>query len=128
MYNIRLQPRRPGFNPWVGKITWRRAWQPTPAFLSGESPWTEEPSRSSPWGRKESDMTERLSTASAFSNTAYLLCCFSNSWVNLRLKNPAFLALTEWQTNNGLFIRIYALKMSYKMSYLEQHSTLLYFF
>ena len=28
---------------WVGEIPWRRAWQPTPVFLSGESPWTEEP-------------------------------------------------------------------------------------
>ena len=27
---------------WVGKIPWRRAWQPTPVFLPGESPWTEE--------------------------------------------------------------------------------------
>ena len=27
-----------------------------------ESPWTEEPGGLSPWGRKESDMTERLST------------------------------------------------------------------
>ena len=35
--------RRPWFNPWVGRIPWRRAWQPTPVFLSGESPWTEEP-------------------------------------------------------------------------------------
>ena len=26
-----------GFDPWVGKTPWRRAWQPTPAFLSGES-------------------------------------------------------------------------------------------
>jgi len=34
---------RPGFNPWVGKIPWRRAWQPTAVFLPGESPWTEEP-------------------------------------------------------------------------------------
>ena len=25
-----------GFNPWVGKIPWRRAWQPTPIFLPGE--------------------------------------------------------------------------------------------
>ena len=41
---IHLQCRRPGFNPWVGKIPWRRAWQPTPALLLGESPWTEEPS------------------------------------------------------------------------------------
>ena len=29
--------RRHGFNPWSGKITWRRKWQLTPAFLSAES-------------------------------------------------------------------------------------------
>ena len=29
--------RRPGFDPWVRKIPWRRAWQPTPIFLPGES-------------------------------------------------------------------------------------------
>ena len=28
--------KRRGFNPWAGKIPWRRAWQPTPVFLSGE--------------------------------------------------------------------------------------------
>ena len=28
---------RRGFNPWVSKIPWRRAWQPTPVFLPGES-------------------------------------------------------------------------------------------
>ena len=33
------------FNPWVGKIPWGRAWQPTPVFLPGESPWTEVPGR-----------------------------------------------------------------------------------
>ena len=37
--------RRPGFDPWVGKIPRRREWQPTPVFLPGESPWTEEPDR-----------------------------------------------------------------------------------
>ena len=31
------------FDPWVGKILWRRAWKPTPVFLSGESLGTEEP-------------------------------------------------------------------------------------
>ena len=30
------------FSPWVRKIPWWRAWQPTPVFLPGESPWTEE--------------------------------------------------------------------------------------
>ena len=29
--------KRPGFHPWVRKIPWRRAWQPTPVFLPGES-------------------------------------------------------------------------------------------
>ena len=40
---ILLQCGRPGFDPWVGKIPWRRIWQPTPVFSPGESPWTEEP-------------------------------------------------------------------------------------
>ena len=31
--------------PWVRKIPWRRAQQPTPVFLLGESPWTEEAGR-----------------------------------------------------------------------------------
>ena len=31
---------------------WMRVWQPTPVFLPGESPWTEEPGGRSPWGRK----------------------------------------------------------------------------
>ena len=37
--------RRHKFDPWVGKIPWRRAWQPTPVFLPGEFPWTEEPGK-----------------------------------------------------------------------------------
>ena len=39
------QHRRWGYNSWVGKIPWRRKWQPTPVFLPGEISWTEEP----PW-------------------------------------------------------------------------------
>ena len=40
---ISLQCRRPGFDPWVGKIPWRRKEQPPSLFLPEESPWTEEP-------------------------------------------------------------------------------------
>ena len=47
------------WNPWVRKIPWRRAWQPTLTFFSGESPWTDEPGMLySPWGHKELSMTE----------------------------------------------------------------------
>ena len=35
--------KRCRFDPWVAKIPWRRVWQPTPVFLPGESPWTEQP-------------------------------------------------------------------------------------
>ena len=40
---------------------WRRAWQPTPVFLPGESPWTEEPGRLQSMG---SQSLKRLSTHS----------------------------------------------------------------
>ena len=41
-WRICLQCRRPLFDPWVGKIPWRRKWQHIPVFL-WEIPWTEEP-------------------------------------------------------------------------------------
>ena len=47
-----------GFNPWLGKIPWRRAWQPNPVFLPGESHGQGRLVGYSPWGHKESDMTE----------------------------------------------------------------------
>ena len=59
---ICLQCRTPGFDPWVRKIPWRRAWQPTPVFLPEESHRHRSPAGYSPWGWKESDMTEQLST------------------------------------------------------------------
>ena len=46
------------FNPWVGNIPWRRKWQPTLVFLPGKSHGQRRLVGNSPWGRKESDMTE----------------------------------------------------------------------
>ena len=46
------------FDPWVGKIPWRRAWQPDPVFLPGESPGRRSLAGYSPSGCKEWDMTE----------------------------------------------------------------------
>ena len=51
----------PGFDLQVRKIPWRRKWQPTPAFLPGESRGWRSLAGYSPCGRKESDMTESLS-------------------------------------------------------------------
>ena len=52
--------RRPGFDLWVRKIPWRREWLPTPVFLPGEFHGQRSLAGYSPWGCKESDMTERL--------------------------------------------------------------------
>ena len=48
------------FNPWVGKISWRRKQQPTPVFLPGKSHGRRRLVGYSPCGRKELDTTERL--------------------------------------------------------------------
>ena len=60
-----------GFDPWVRKIPWRRAWQPTPVFLPGESHGQRSLEGYSPWGRKEWDMIEQL-THTLFSKLCHL--------------------------------------------------------
>ena len=49
---------RPGFDPWVGKIPWRWARQPTPVFLPGESRGQRSLGCYSPRSRKELNTTE----------------------------------------------------------------------
>ena len=52
--------RKCWFDPWVRKIPWRRKWQLTPVFLPGKSHRERNLVGYSPWGRKESDTSERL--------------------------------------------------------------------
>ena len=49
---ICLLCRRPGFDPWVGKIPWRRKWQTTPAFLPRKSYGEKSLGGYSPWDHK----------------------------------------------------------------------------
>ena len=50
--------KRHGFEPWVKKTPWRRAWQPTPVFLPGESHGRRSLVDYNPWGCKELNTTE----------------------------------------------------------------------
>ena len=59
-----LQRERPRFDPWVGRMPWRRKWQPTPALLPGKSYERRSLIGYSPWGCKESDTTEQLHSPS----------------------------------------------------------------
>ena len=49
-----------GSIPGVGKIPWRRAWQPSPVILSGKFHGQGNLVGYSPWGHKESDNTEAI--------------------------------------------------------------------
>ena len=50
-----------GFDPWIGKIPWRREWLPTPVFWPGEFHGQRRLEGYGPWGCKEADTTEWLS-------------------------------------------------------------------
>ena len=52
------------FDPWVGKIPGSRKWQPTLVLLPGESHGQRSLTGYNPWGHKESDTTEHMSTSS----------------------------------------------------------------
>ena len=52
------------FNPWVGKMPWRRKWQPT-LFLPGESHGQKSPVGYSPWGHKDGDVTVEVNSNSS---------------------------------------------------------------
>jgi len=56
LQRICLQCGRSGFDPWVGKIPWRRERLPTPVFWPGEFRGLH-----SSWGHKELDAAEQLS-------------------------------------------------------------------
>ena len=54
------QCRRCRFNPWVGKVSWRRKWLPTPVFLPGKSHGQRSLAGNSPQGGMESSTTWQL--------------------------------------------------------------------
>ena len=56
--NVLLVFVKPGFDLWVGKISWRREWLPTPVFLPGKSHGQRSLAGYSPWDGKELNTTE----------------------------------------------------------------------
>ena len=71
---------------WVQSLGWedpcRRKWQPTPVFLPGESHGRRNLVGYSPWGRKESDMTEQLHFTSL--HVILKLCLYMPGWLALQ--------------------------------------------
>ena len=86
--------RRCGFDPWVGKIPWRRKWQPIPAFLPGKSHRLRSLAGYSPGGCKDLDRTERLSTHIHLSSIASFLFISTLAYFSF-YKNEFFPSKTE---------------------------------
>ena len=66
------QHRRCWFDPCIGKIPWRREWQPTSVFLPGESHGQRSLAGHSPQNHKELDTTE-VSTHILYRHTVHLM-------------------------------------------------------
>ena len=85
------QCRRQGFNPWVRKIPWRRAWQPTPVF-AGES--NGQRSLVGSWGCKELEITEQLNKNETMHGIfvrvcmCMYMCTYVHVCIHIQRKNP----------------------------------------
>ena len=83
------QGRRCGFHPWVGKIPWRRAWQPTPVFWPGKSHGQRSLEGYNSWGCKESDTTWQLNNKSKGSQLYIIIFHLANGWRHTAYTGPS---------------------------------------
>ena len=89
---ICLQCRRPGFDLWVRKISWRREWQPIPVFLPRGSHGQSSLVGYSPW---ELDMTERQTHIHNIWKHA-IKVYFNESRASLQLSPPLLSVNFSW--------------------------------
>ena len=77
-----LGPFPCGFDPWVGKIPWRRAWQHTPVCFPGKAPRQRSLVGYNPCGIKETDMTEHnwAYTSLVYCPVTFLKCKKPQGW------------------------------------------------
>ena len=77
--------KRHGFYAWVGKIPWRRAWQPTLVFLPGESHGQRSPARTTPLGQRYQQISEAMKGFLApfkfYTQPAFKQYLFLHFWV-----------------------------------------------
>ena len=72
--------KRHGFDPWAGKIPWRKAWQHTPVFLIGESHGQRSLAGYSPSDHTELDMTQATQHVFYLENIQSYTTAFQHFW------------------------------------------------
>ena len=115
--SICLQWGRPGFDPWVGKIPWRRQWHPTTVLLPGKSHGQRSLAGCSPWGHRESDTPECLDFTSVLMHatlclllwlTLHIILLHSQHSCNKSAKSYHYLHRWEVRLRQNDFPRLYS--------------------
>ena len=98
--------RRHGFDHCVGTIPWSNPWQPMPVFLPGKFHGQRSQAGYSPWGHKELDRTEWLSThmhRNRYVCTFFAMWLQSYNWVGWSLfLTPLMLCLATLMQSSSL--------------------------
>ena len=79
--------KRHRFDPWVGKILWRRKWQPSPVSWPGKSHGQRSLVGHSPWGCREWDTTERRQTHAYTHEKVVTIIAISNQLAIISFQN-----------------------------------------
>ena len=106
---IHLQCRRQAFNSWVRKIPWGRKWQPAPVFFRRKSHGQRNLVGYSPWGCKESDTTEWLTTQHNKNIKSVFYKWQSQEWKNMIFFSLKLFLLhfKMWKMRNLVMMRGY---------------------
>ena len=121
------ESRRPGFDPWFGKVLWRREWQPSAVFsiLACRIPWTEDP------GRLQSVGLQRVRHNWATNTTTTNIC---NLWeYSSRIQSLTNAMYEATQTNlyfgiEGTWILTKQFVISLKVNVFERFTWFFLFF
>ena len=123
------------FNPWVGQISWRRAWQPTPVFLPGESHGQRSLAGYSPWGHTESNSSVVLKNTLSWGWNGYLhdasyLLQASDEFLRNKYQHSCFIQYHFWKEYSPEKYLIFRLKWilldtSYPVGCLISHNVII---
>ena len=98
--------KRREFDPWVGKIPWRREWEPSTLFLLGKSHGQRSLAGYSPRGRKESDTTEDTHVYCIDSvQSLSRVRVFATPWTAARRASPPITIRKDVSVGEGTFPR-----------------------
>ena len=111
-------------DPWVGKIPWRRAWQPTPVFLPGESHGERSLADYNSWGHKRFGHNWR-DLARAYSCNKFLN--FFGNWCDINLKYQRATKVSKTVLFYKYRYKLIGTKIQTKMRVFYQLTVILWF-